>query len=388
MSQKDWMEKDYYKILGVSKNATPDEIKKAFRKLARENHPDQHPGDAGAEKRFKEYSEANSVLSDPAQRKEYDDTRSMFGGGGFRFPGGGGRPGAPNQGVNIDDLFRGAGGEGGLGDIFGGLFGGGQQAGATRRQSSRGARRGGDVEGEVTIPFSEAISGATVGVSMRSEAACKACHGTGAKAGTSPKVCPTCQGSGTETVQQGGFTYSETCPDCRGRGLVIEDPCPVCGGTGHSTETKTMQVRIPAGVTDGQKIRVKGKGGAGENGGAPGDLYVVVHVAPHPVFGRSGDNLTVTVPVTFPEAALGAEIEVPTLGGSPVRVRIPAGTPNGRTLRVRGRGVDKGAKKGDLLVTVDVQVPAELSPEATEALKAYAALAPGGNPRATLLAGV
>ncbi len=384
MSAKDYMEKDYYKILGVAKTATPDEIKKAFRKLARDNHPDQHPGDSGAEKRFKEISEANSVLSDPEKRKEYDEARSLFG-QGFRFPGSGGRPGAPTQGVNLDDLFRNSGGEGGLGDIFGGLFGGGAQAGA-RRSSSR-QRRGADVEGQVTIPFTEAVTGTTVGVSMVSDAPCEACRGTGAKAGTSPKVCPTCQGSGVTSSQSGGFGYSETCPDCHGRGLIIEQPCPVCGGSGHSESTRTMQVRIPAGVTDGQRIRVKGKGGAGENGGTPGDLYVVVHVSGHPIFGRSGDNLTVTVPVTFTEAALGADIEVPTLDGPPVRVRIPAGTPNGRTLRVRDRGVDKGAKKGDLLVTVDVQVPAGLSDEAREALKAYAAVAPGGNPRAAMLAG-
>ncbi len=383
MSTKDWLEKDYYKILGVSKQATPDEIKKAFRKLARDNHPDQNPGDAGAEKRFKEISEANSVLSDPAKRKEYDEARSLFG-SGFRFPAGG-RPGAPNQGVNIEDLLRNAGGAGGLGDLFGGLFGGAQPGGG--RTSGRGPRRGGDVEGEVTIGFADAVSGTTVGVAMTSDAPCDACRGTGAKAGTAPKVCPTCQGSGMQSSQSGGFAFSEPCRDCRGRGLVIEQPCPVCGGTGHSQATRTMQVRIPAGVTDGQRIRVKGKGGTGENGGAAGDLYVVVHVTPHPVFGRSGDNVTITVPVTFTEAALGAEIEVPTLGGPPVRVRIPAGTPNGRTLRVRDRGVSSGSRQGDLLVTIDVQVPAALTDEAQAALKAYAAVAPGGNPRAALLAG-
>lgn len=385
MSTKDWLEKDYYKALGVSKTATPEEIKKAFRKLARDNHPDQNPGDAGAEKRFKDMSEANSVLSDPAKRKEYDEARSLLG-GGFRFPGSGGRPGAPTQGVNLDDLLRNAGGEGGLGDLFGGLFGGGQP-GAARRTSGRGPRSGGDVEGEVTIPFAEAVTGTTVGVSMMSDAPCEACRGTGAKAGTVPKMCPTCQGSGTRTSQSGGFSYSEPCRDCRGRGLSIEHPCPVCDGTGRSTATRTMQVRIPAGVTAGQRIRVKGKGGAGEHGGEAGDLYVVVHVTPHPVFGRSGDHLTLTVPVTFTEAALGAEIEVPTLDGPAVRVRIPAGTPNGRTLRVRDRGVRKPGATGDLLVTVDVQVPRALSDEARSALQAYAAVAPGGNPRASLLAG-
>lgn len=379
MSTKDWLEKDYYKILGVSKDAKPDEIKKAFRRLARENHPDQHPGDKAAETRFKEVSEANSVLSDATKRKEYDDARSMFG-GGFRFPGGG-QPGRPGQGVNFEDLLR-NGGDGGLGDLFGGLFGGQQPTG---RRSSRGPRRGSDIEGEVTIPFADAATGVAVGVQMVSEDACEACRGTGAKAGTVPKVCPTCQGSGMHASGSGGFAFSEPCRECRGRGLVIESPCPVCAGTGRGQSTRTMQVRIPAGVSDGAKIRVKGKGGAGENGGAAGDLYVLVHVTPHPVFGRSGEALTVTVPITYGEAALGAEIDVPTLAGPSVRLRVPAGTPNGRTFRVRGRGVGKAGDQGDMLVTVDVQVPPALSDEAKAALAEYQKLAAEPNPRAHLM---
>jgi molecular chaperone DnaJ len=379
MSTKDWLEKDYYKILGVSKDAKPEDIKKAFRKLARANHPDQHPGDKAAETRFKEVSEANSVLSDATKRKEYDDARSMFGGGGFRFPGGG-QPGRPGQGVNLEDLFRNA-GDSGLGDLFGGLFGTQQPTG---RRSSRGPRRGADIEGEVTIPFADAAVGIAVGVQMVSEEACEACRGTGAKAGTVPKVCPTCQGSGMQSSQSGGFAVSEPCRECRGRGLVIETPCPVCAGTGRGQSTRTMQVRIPAGVSDGSKIRVKGKGGAGENGGAPGDLYVLVHVTPHPIFGRSGDALTVTVPITYSEAALGAEIDVPTLTGSSVRLRVPAGTPNGRTFRVKGRGVGKVGDAGDMLVTVDVQVPAQLSEAAKAALAEYQRLAAEPNPRAHL----
>ena len=376
MSTKDWLEKDYYKILGVSKDAKPEDIKKAFRKLARANHPDQHPGDKAAETRFKEVSEANSVLSDATKRKEYDDARSMFG-GGFRFPGGG-QPGRPGQGVNFEDLLRNA-GDGGLGDLFGGLF---QQP--QGRRSGRGPRRGSDIEGEVTIPFADAAVGVTVGVQMVSEDACEACRGTGAKAGTVPKVCPTCQGSGMQASQSGGFAFSEPCRECRGRGLVIEAPCPVCAGSGRGQSTKTMQVRIPAGVADGSKIRVKGKGGAGENGGAAGDLYVLVHVTPHPIFGRSGDALTVTVPITYSEAALGAEVDVPTLDGSSVRLRVPAGTPNGRTFRVKGRGVGKAGEAGDMLVSVDVQVPAQLSEAAKAALAEYQRLAAEPNPRAHL----
>lgn len=376
MSTKDWLEKDYYKILGVSKDAKPEDIKKAFRKLARANHPDQHPGDKAAETRFKEVSEANSVLSDATKRKEYDDARSMFG-GGFRFPGGG-QPGRPGQGVNFEDLLRNA-GDGGLGDLFGGLF---QQP--QGRRSGRGPRRGSDIEGEVTIPFADAAVGVTVGVQMVSEDACEACRGTGAKAGTVPKVCPTCQGSGMQASQSGGFAFSEPCRECRGRGLVIEAPCPVCAGSGRGQSTKTMQVRIPAGVADGSKIRVKGKGGAGENSGAAGDLYVLVHVTPHPIFGRSGDALTVTVPITYSEAALGAEVDVPTLDGSSVRLRVPAGTPNGRTFRVKGRGVGKAGEAGDMLVSVDVQVPAQLSEAAKAALAEYQRLAAEPNPRAHL----
>ena len=383
MSTKDWIEKDYYKVLGVSKDAKPEEIKKAYRKLARDNHPDQNPGNPEAEKRFKEISEANDVLSNETKRKEYDEARRLFGGGGFRFPGSSGsRTGQP-----MDDIFRNA-SEGSFSDLFGGLFGGsgGTTTRTTRFSTARGPRRGSDVEGEVTIDFVQAIEGVTVGMQMVSDAPCEACHGTGAKAGTVPRVCPTCQGSGMQTSTSGGvFAVTEPCRDCRGRGMVVDDPCPVCHGSGRGKSTKTMQVRIPPGVTDNQRIRLKGKGGAGENGGAPGDLYVVVHVRPHPIFGRRADNLTLTVPVTFTEAALGAEIEVPTLGAPPVKLRIPAGTPNGRTFRIRGKGVPKrDGSKGDLLVTVEVQVPSALNERARQALNNYAEAVGSVDPRAKL----
>lgn len=385
MSTKDWLEKDYYKVLGVSKDAKPEEIKKAFRKLARENHPDAHPGDAAAEKRFKEVSEANSVLSDPKKRKEYDEQRSLFGGGGFRFPGGGGRS-EGFGGVNMEDLFRNAtGGDTNISDLFGNLFGGT----TSRRGGVRNQRRGTDIEGETTIDFNQAVEGTTVQMQTVSDAPCAACRGTGARSGTVPKVCPTCQGSGMRASQSaGGFSMAEPCPDCHGRGLVVEDPCPECGGSGRGRSTTTMQVRIPAGVNDGQRIRIKGKGGAGEHGGPPGDLYVLVHVRSHPVFGRKGAHLTLEAPVTFTEAALGAEIEVPTLNGPRVRLRVPAGTPNGRTFRVRGKGIrKKDGERGDLLVTVAVQVPKHLSADARAALEAYEAVAGAGDPRAALFAG-
>ena len=383
MSTKDWLEKDYYKVLGVSSDAKPDEIKKAFRKLARENHPDQNQNNPAAEQRFKDISEAHSVLSDEKKRKEYDEARSLFGGGGFRFPGGG-------QGPSMEDLFRNAGGSGAGGnnisDLFGNLFGG---TSSRRTTTTRGPRRGQDIEGEATIDFTDAVSGVTVTMQTVSDEACAACSGTGAKSGTLPKVCPTCQGSGMQTSTSGGvFAVSEPCHDCRGRGLIVEEPCPVCGGSGRGRSTKSMQVRIPAGVTDGQRIRIKGKGGAGENGGAPGDLYVLVHVRPHKLFGRKGDNLTLTVPVTFTEAALGADISVPTLSGQRVTLKIGPGTPNGRTFRVRGRGVHKpNGTTGDLLVTVEVQVPNALTDTAKEALESFAAALGDGDPRASLYGG-
>jgi len=389
MSTKDWIEKDFYKVLGVAKDAKPEEIKKAYRKLARDNHPDQNPGNPAAEQRFKDVSEANDVLSHPEKRKEYDEARRLFGGGGFRFPGSNGGAGRSQGGPSMEDLFRngGAAAGDGLGDLFGGLFGQAGQA-RTQRSTSRGPRRGSDVEGEVTVDFTDSISGVTVPMQMVSDAACDTCHGTGAKAGTVPKVCTTCEGSGMQTSAAGGvFAVTEPCRDCRGRGMVVDDPCPVCHGSGRARSTRTMQVRIPAGVTDGQRIRLKGKGGAGENGGAAGDLYVVVHVSQHAIFGRKADNLTLTAPVTFNEAALGAEIEVPTLDGAPVTLRVPQGTPNGRTFRVRGKGVTKrDGGRGDLLVTVEVVVPQSLNEQAREALTSYGEAVGAGNPRAKLFA--
>jgi molecular chaperone DnaJ len=380
MSSSDWLQKDFYKILGVSKDASTEDIKKAYRKLARANHPDANPGDTAAEDRFKAVSEAHAVLSDPAKRQEYDQMRSMFGSGGYR-PGGaraGSRGGATT--FDLGDLFGGERhGTGGLGDLLGDIFGGGGRRAA--------ARRGADIESEVTISFDQAINGVTVPLQMTSEAACPACSGTGARSGTVPKVCPTCAGTGMQTVGEGGvFAMTEPCQQCRGRGLVVEDPCPVCHGSGRGTSSRTMQVRIPAGVRDRQRIRLRGKGAPGERGGPAGDLFVVVNVSPHAVFGRSGDNLTVTVPVTFDEAALGAEIKVPTLGGGAVTLKVPPGTPNGRTFRVRGKGSRrKDGTPGDLLVTVEVVVPTSLNDEARQALEALrAASAHDGDPRADL----
>jgi molecular chaperone DnaJ len=374
VSTKDWLEKDYYAVLGVTKDAKPEEIKKAYRALARDLHPDKNPGNDEAEAKFKEVSEANDVLSDPQKRREYDEARSLFGSGAFRRSAGGGAYGGVP--FDVSDLFGGAAGgrAGGLGDLFGTMFGGG----GGRRAA--GPSRGGDIETEATLDFSEAAHGVTVPLRLHAPGVCDTCRGTGAKRGTMPRTCPLCLGTGLVSRNQGAFSFSEPCRECQGSGSVVDEKCPDCRGTGGVTKTRTMNVRIPAGVKDGQRIRLKGKGQPGQRGGPPGDLYVVVHVARHPIFGRKGDNLTLTVPVTFPEAALGTEIKVPTLDGS-VTLRVPPGTPSGRTLRVRGKGVQRtDSEAGDLLVTIDVVVPQKLNDAARRALEAYAAAMPE-NPR-------
>ncbi|GAA0968517.1 molecular chaperone DnaJ [Acrocarpospora macrocephala] len=383
MSTKDYLEKDYYAVLGVPKTATPDDIKKAYRKLARQYHPDANKGNTETEEKFKEVSEAYDVLSDTKRRKEYDEARTLFGSGlgGFARNQGGGR-----GGFDFGDLFGGSGQQGAgdrIGDLFGGIF----NRGGSQRPSSAGrARRGQDIESEVTLSFAEAVDGATVSLRLTSSSACAACAGTGAKAGTTPRVCPTCEGTGAASRNLGNFAFSEPCRDCRGRGLLVDDPCPVCDGSGRGKSTRNIQARVPAGVSDGQRIKLKAKGAPGENGGPAGDLYVVVHVQPHPVFGRSGENLTVSVPVTFPEAALGAEIKVPTLRGMPVTLRIPESTPNGRTFRVRGRGAArKDGTKGDLLVSVQVTVPEHLNDKARAALEEFRDATEGADLREELI---
>ncbi|MDH6198214.1 molecular chaperone DnaJ [Mycobacterium frederiksbergense] len=384
MAQREWVEKDFYKELGVSSDASADEIKKAYRKLASELHPDRNP-DPGAAERFKIVSEANSVLSDPAKRKEYDETRRLFAGGGFgrRFNTGGnfgGGFGSDGAEFNLGDLFDAAGQSGGanIGDLFGGLFGRGAQPRPSR------PRRGNDLETETELSFLEATKGVAMPLRLTSPAPCTNCHGSGARPGTSPKVCPNCNGSGVVSRNQGAFGFSEPCTECRGSGSIIEHPCDECQGTGVTTRTRTINVRIPPGVQDGQRIRLAGQGEAGLRGAPSGDLYVTVHVRPDKVFGRDGDDLTVSVPVSFHELALGATLSVPTLDGK-VGVRVPKGTSDGRILRVRGRGVPKrSGGHGDLLVTVKVAVPPALEGEAAEALEAYAKAerASGFDPRA------
>ena len=381
MGSKDWLEKDFYAVLGVAKSASADDIKKAYRKLARELHPDHNPGNAAAEEKFKSASEAYDVLSDDRKRKEYDEMRSLFGSGAFRR---GARTGGGQQ-FDPSDLFGsfgGAGGAGGAGDrrfggagfsdIFSSIFsGGGAGAGARR-----GPQRGRDVEAEVTLDFAHAVQGTTLPLTLRSPGVCDTCHGSGAKPGTTPRTCPQCAGSGLITRNQGSFSFSEPCRECQGVGSIVEHKCPECRGTGGVTKNRTINVRFPAGVADGQRIRLSGRGEPGERGGPAGDLYVQVKVRQDDIFGRTGDDLTLTVPITYAEAVLGTDLRVPTLDSS-VTLRVPPGTPSGRTLRARGKGVvRRDGQAGDLLVTVEVEVPATISDEARDALEQFAKLTP------------
>jgi molecular chaperone DnaJ len=368
--RREWFEKDYYQVLGVPKNASQAEIKKAYRKLAQKHHPDANPNDTAAEDRFKEISAAYDVVGDEEKRKQYDQVREMaasgFGGAGGGFPGGGspggGFPGGGfpgGQRVRVEDL-------GDLGDLFGGLFGGG----GGRRGRGRGAQaqRGADLETEVRVSFEDAMAGTTVPVRIDGPAPCPRCGGSGAEPGTSPTTCPQCGGDGQIQVNQGFFAVSQTCPTCHGAGRIVETPCTQCHGSGSVRRTRSFQVKIPAGVKDGARIRLAGRGEPGGPGAKPGDLFVVVHVAPHPLFARQGNDLTLELPVTFAEAALGANVNVPTLNG-PVTLKVPGGTQSGQTFRIRGKGAPKKGGHGDLLVTVNVDVPKRLSREEKQLLK-------------------
>jgi len=392
-AQREWYEKDYYKVLGVPEKASEDELRRAYRKLAKAHHPDAHPG---SEERFKEISAAYDVVGDADKRKEYDEIRRLGPmANPFAGAAAGGRPGG-RAGT------RGGGGGGGfsftaddVGGVFGDLFGrlrGGGQPGTT---TGAGPRRGGDVEAELHLSFLDAAHGVTTALNLTSEATCSTCHGSGAAPGTSASVCPRCAGRGVMDDNQGFFSFSRPCPQCGGAGMIVETPCPTCGGGGTEMRPRQVKVRIPAGVANDQRIRLKGKGGAGAQGGPAGDLYVIVKVTPHPLFGRRGRDLTVTVPVTFAEATLGAEIKVPTLD-DPVTVKIPPGTRSGKTFRVRNRGIPSGSTTaarsgsppkptgpGDLLVTVEVDVPATLTDTQREAVEALAA-ASTGSPRSHL----
>jgi molecular chaperone DnaJ len=349
-----------YETLGVAKNASADEIKKAYRKLVREVHPDKNPGNAEAEARFKEVQSAYDVLSDPEKRKQYD-----------RFGSTNGQAGRGPTNVDFTDFD--------LGDIFGGLF----NRGRAQQQPQRG-QRGNDVEVEVRVSFEDSLRGLQTQVGVQLELACHTCHGTGAAPGTAPVRCPQCEGSGVVATSQGLFALQQPCPRCHGMGTIVETPCATCHGNGRERRTKRYTVKIPAGVRDGTRIKLKGKGEAGWGGAAAGDLYVVTRVEPSKLYERRGDDLVLDVPVTFGEAALGAEVEIPTPDGR-VSLRIPAGSQDGKLLRVKGRGAPglNGKKQGDLLARLRVAVPAKLSKKEREALEAYQSVAKA-NPREAL----
>jgi molecular chaperone DnaJ len=341
--------KDLYGALGVTKGASADEIKKAYRKLARQYHPDRNPGDKDAEERFKEVQHAYDVLSDAEKRKQYDQFGSADGRGGFQ-------PGDFN--FDVGDI-------GDIGDLFGGLFGRGRGGTRVRPQSERGA----DLEVQVNLSFEDSLQGIETKIPVEVETACSDCGGSGARPGTSPKVCPECRGRGVISESQGLFALSQPCPRCRGNGTVIEDPCPRCRGTGRERRTKRYSVKIPAGVRDGTRIRLKGKGEAGVAGGSPGDLFVVTRVAESPVYKRRGSDLEVEVPVSLADAALGTEVEVPTPDG-PVSLKVPAGSEPGKLLRIKGRGAPKlKGGKGDVLARLKLEVPKRLNKKQRELLE-------------------
>jgi len=362
MSQHDWLEQDFYKVLGVDKSAGEKEITKAYRALARQFHPDANPDDAKAEERFKEISAAYDIVGDEAKRKEYDEMRRL-GPVGSAFGGGRGGPSsAGGGGFNFDGVD--------LGDILGGMFGkggGGRPGGA-----QAAATKGDDLEARLHLSFDDSVAGVTTSVHVTSDAACSTCKGSGARPGTQPAACSRCGGRGVLDDNQGLFSFSQPCQQCGGRGRVVTDPCTTCRGNGMERRPRQVKVRVPAGVKDGQKIRLKGRGGPGRNGGPHGDLFVVIDVAEHELFGRKGNHLTVDVPVSFPEAALGAKVGVPTMEGATVTLKVPPGTPSGKTFRVKGRGVTSASKTGDLLVTVVVDVPTKLSDNARTAIEALA----------------
>ena len=361
---------DYYKVLGVAKNASPEEIKKAYRKLARQYHPDRNPGDDKAEERFKEIQQAYDVVGDPDKRKDYDRGTGPFGFGG----GGAGTGSGPFDAGNF----------GAFGDILNNFFGSSGGGGSTRGRG-RPRARGRDLETEVTISFAQAIEGAQVSIGVPMSSPCPTCHGTGAKPGTSPNVCPVCNGRGVETEGQGLFSISQPCSRCGGSGTVIEDPCATCGGSGAKRQTKRYRVNIPAGVRDGSRVRLAGKGEPGPQGGQPGDLYVITRVQSSPVFKRVGDNVEVEVPISIVEAVRGGTIEVPTLSGRK-RLRVPPGTKHGTVQRLRGEGPPRlsGNGRGDIHYRLVIDVPEKLTPEQSAAIEELSKVL-NGDPRADLL---
>ena len=376
-AQREWFEKDYYQVLGVAADASQKDITKAYRKLARELHPDKNPGNASAEERFKEVSAAYDVLGDETKRAEYDEVRRL---GPMAAGGAGGGPGGFS--FNVGDMQGGD-----IGDLLGQMFGrgrGGPGGFAGRPGAGVGPQRGADVTAQLALDFEDAVRGLTTTLHLTSDAQCSTCHGSGAQPGTYPERCPVCGGRGVVDDNQGMFSFSSPCRNCQGRGSVIREPCATCHGSGIERRPREVRARIPAGVSNGQTIKLKGRGAPGRNGGPPGDLFVEISVRPHARFGRSGNNLTITLPITFAEAALGGVIDVPTLDGATVKLRLPPGTPSGSRHRVKGKGIatvsKRGSVTGDLIVTVEVDVPTALTDEERAAVEQLAA-ATTVNPR-------
>jgi molecular chaperone DnaJ len=373
--------KDFYNVLGVSSTASQDEIKKAYRKLAKKYHPDANANDAKAGERFKEISEANNVLSDPAKRKQYDEMRrygAFDGGNGGGFGGGRSRAGSPGgfggarsrggeQTINFQDFD--IGGLGGLGDLFSSMFGGGEAREASR---PRGPERGDTVEATLDIPFRTAARGGKVPIELEVREECPTCHGTGAAPGAQLKICPECNGRGVISFGQGGFAVNRTCPVCLGKGQVPTEACPTCHGTGEVRVKRKVIINVPPGVDTGSKIRLKGQGGKGTANGPPGDLVITFNVQPDKFYSRDGLDVIAKVPLNIAQATLGTKISVKTLDGKKVAIKIPPGTPSGKRFRVRGQGIQKGDKKGDLIVEVSIAVPDKLSEEQEKMMKDFA----------------
>jgi molecular chaperone DnaJ len=371
--------KDFYAVLGVASGATQDEIKKAYRKLAKKYHPDANANDPKAAERFKEISEANNVLSDPQKRKQYDEMRRLgaFDGGGFGGFGGGfgsrarggagARSGAGQPNINFQDFD--IGGLGGLGDLFSSMFGGGEARQGARRQEPE---KGQTVEVSLDIPFRTAARGGKVPIELEVSEECGTCHGTGAAPGASVKVCPECNGRGVISFGQGGFAVNRPCPVCLGRGQVPTEPCPTCHGSGEVRARKKVLINVPPGVDTGSKIRLKGQGGKGTRNGPPGDLIITFNVLADKFYKRDGLDVIAAVPLNIAQATLGTKISVRTLDGKKVAIKIPQGTPSGKRFRVRGQGIQKGDKKGDLIIEVAIQVPEKLSEEQEKMMKEFA----------------
>jgi molecular chaperone DnaJ len=364
--QREWYEKDYYKTLGVSEKADAKEITKSYRKLARELHPDANPGNAKAEEKFKELSSAYDVLGDDVKRKEYDEVRRL-GPMGNPYGAGAGGPGGGAGGYNFNV------GTDGMGDLLGGLFGRQRRAGAGGTRGV-GPQRGEDLAASLTLEFVDAAHGVTTTLHLTSDAACSTCHGAGSAPGSQPRLCTVCNGRGVTDDNQGFFSFSSPCVVCQGKGVVIDTPCPTCRGMGIERRPREVAVRIPAGVSDGATIRLKGRGGPGRNGGPTGDLLVECHVTPHRLFTRDGLNLSLRVPITYPEALLGAEINIPTLDGQRVKLRLRPGTQPGSKQRLKGKGIATPKATGDLIVVIDIAVPSKPTAEELEAAEALRAV--------------